>query len=463
MEQTILFVEDNDKFRRLTARTLKKEGYVVYEAATGEQAEKLISTQPVHVALLDIMLPDTTGLKLLKKWKEDYPKTTFILCTAYGDIEDAVHAMKLGAFDYLTKPIKADELRQVMQRTFEWRQNHQASEDTSTQVEQTHNLHGMIGKSEEMKNVFKMIERVAPQDVTVLLQGESGTGKSRCANAIHLESNRHNKPFIKVNCAAIPAHLLESELFGYEKGAFTGALQAQKGKCAAADDGTLFLDEIGEIPLDLQAKLLQFTQDKTFTPLGSTAERSVDIRLIAATNRNLWEMVQNGEFREDLYYRLNIVRIELPPLRERKEDLPDIIGQFLQQHETEHQRHYTISEDLRKELIRYEWPGNIRELQNALARATALSATENLQLEDFPEEITSYTGEEDTSTFEYEQITEEDFSLPIHLNSVEKKVIEDSLTYSNGNQAQAAELLGISRQSLLYKVKKHDIDLSQFI
>lgn len=274
---------------------------------------------------------------------------------------------------------------------------------------------------------------------------------------MHLESTRRLGPFIKVNCAAIPSNLLESELFGYEKGAFTGAVRSQEGKCAAADKGTLFLDEIGEISLDVQAKLLQFTQDKTFTPLGTSREVFSDVRIIAATNRNLWEMVQNGEFREDLYYRLNIIGIKLPPLRERIEDIPLLVEQFLAQFEEEHSGSYSISKNLLTKLTSYPWPGNIRELQNALSRATVLSRSGQLILEDFPEEIQNHFSAKEAETFDAPIELTDDFSLPEHLEKVEKEVIETALTSENGNQARAAEALGITRQGLLYKIRKYKI------
>lgn len=457
MKKTILLVEDNEKFRRLTKLTLQKEGYAVIEAETGKIAQRLMESENIDLVLLDFLLPDTTGLKLLEKWAPAFPDAVFIPCTAYGDIEDAVKAMKMGAYDYLTKPIKADELKVVIKRAFEMKHLKQENKELKQAVQQKYDLHGMIGKSPKMQEVYSLIERVAKQDITILLEGESGTGKSRGAHAVHLESTRRLGPFIKVNCAAIPSNLLESELFGYEKGAFTGAVRSQEGKCAAADKGTLFLDEIGEISLDVQAKLLQFTQDKTFTPLGTSREVFSDVRIIAATNRNLWEMVQNGEFREDLYYRLNIIGIKLPPLRERIEDIPLLVEQFLAQFEEEHSQSYSISKYLLTKLTSYPWPGNIRELQNALSRATVLSRSGQLILEDFPEEIQNHFSAKEVETFDAPIELTDDFSLPEHLEKVEKEVIETALTSENGNQARAAEALGITRQGLLYKIRKYKI------
>lgn len=457
MKKTILLVEDNEKFRRLTKLTLMKEGYDVIEAETGKAAEEQMQSESVDLVLLDFLLPDTTGLKLLEKWAPNYPDTVFVACTAYGDIEDAVKAMKMGAYDYLTKPIKADELKVVIERAFEMKNLKKENKELKQAVQQKYDLHGMIGKSPKMQEVYSLIERVASQDITLLLEGESGTGKSRCAHAVHLDSSRRAGPFIKVNCAAIPSNLLESELFGYEKGAFTGAVRSQEGKCAAADKGTLFLDEIGEISLDVQAKLLQFAQDKTFTPLGTSKEQFSDVRIIAATNRNLWEMVQNGDFREDLYYRLNIIGITLPPLRERVEDIPLLIEQFLAEFEEEHNRNYTISKELLTQLTEYPWPGNIRELQNALSRAAVLSPSGQLRLVDLPMEVVNYFSGEEAETPEASLELDEDFSLTEHLEQVEKEVITTALENENGNQSRAAEVLGITRQGLLYKIRKYKI------
>ena len=458
MNHTILIVEDNEKLRRLMKLTLEKEGYKIFDAPDGATAKEVFEKEEIDIALMDILLPDTTGIKLLEEWSGE-SNVCFILCTAYGEVEDAVQAMKMGAFDYLSKPIKADELKVVIQRAVEWLDLNRENQYLKDAFREKNKLHGMVGKSEKMQRVFELIERVSKQNITVLLQGESGTGKSRCAQAIHLESNRSEERFVKVNCAAIPSQLLESELFGYQKGAFTGATKSQIGKFEAANNGTLFLDEIGEISMELQAKLLQVTQDTTFTPLGSTEERKVDVRLIAATNKDLWQMVQDGEFREDLYYRLNIIGIHLPSLREREEDLPLLVNQLLQNLVKEHQRDYQLEDGLLKELTNYPWPGNIRELENALARAAVLSTDGTLRLEDFPMEVCEYKQEIEGGAMVAPTVDQTNASLPDQLQSYEQQAIEDALAKAEGNQAQAAELLGISRQSLLYKVRKYNITI----
>ncbi|SER82902.1 sigma-54-dependent transcriptional regulator [Salipaludibacillus aurantiacus] len=464
MSKSILLVEDNKKLHRLIRQTLEKEGYTVYGAHNGKEANQLMNDHWIDAAVLDILLPDTTGIKLLEAWKPLYPGIPLILSTAYGDVEDAVEAMKLGAFDYLTKPVKSEELKVVIERALRWQAMNEENRELKKEMQTKFQLHGMIGVSENMKQVFDMIQRVSKQDVTVLLQGESGTGKSHCAKAIHLESSRQHGPFISLNCAAIPANLLESELFGYVKGAFTGAADNRKGKVEAAEGGTLFLDEIGDMPLELQSKLLQVTQEKQFIPLGSSTTKEADVRLIAATNRNLWKLVQEGKFREDLYYRLNIIGIDLPPLQERKEDIPSLIYQLLSNFETEHRRAYSLSEETVKQLARYSWPGNIRELYNALARATVLSAGSELELKDFPKEIQeelNLSRPAAEKAYDHGNLNRdaESRSLPEQMEYFERNAIENALKEANGNQSKAAETLGISRQSLLYKVRKYDVDL----
>ncbi|PYZ99241.1 sigma-54-dependent Fis family transcriptional regulator [Alteribacter lacisalsi] len=443
--------------------TLEKEGYRIAEASDGKTARVLFEEETFDIVLSDILLPDTTGIKLMEEWKESSPGVCYILCTAYGDVEDAVNAMKLGAFDYLTKPIKADELKVVIERAVEWVRLNKENQYLKKVFADQRQLHGMAGASTAMKRVFDMVHKVASQPITVLLQGESGTGKSRCAQAIHLESDRKNRPYVEVNCAAIPDQLLESELFGFTKGAFTGATRAQKGKFEAADGGTLFLDEIAEISPGLQAKLLQVTQDKTFYPLGSNEQKKVDVRLIAATNRDLWEMVQEGTFREDLYYRLNIIGINIPSLRERAEDLPLLIDQLTEEVSREHNSNYELEAGLMKKLSAYSWPGNIRELYNAIARAAVLSEGTTLRFTDFPKEVREATeggdGRGEAEPSEEQAGTElgDDYSLTNELQNYEQSAIEEALRQSLGNQAQAAELLGISRQSLLYKVRKYGL------
>ena len=357
----ILLVDDEIQLLQILKSSLQKKGYTVLTAASGEEARLRIHNEQVDIVVLDLMLLDTTGLDLLQEFVPLYPNKVFIVMTAYGNIESAVAAMKAGAFDYITKPAKLEEIVIVIERAYEWLSVKAENDILKEKLNRIMAVKPYVSASATMNRIFQLIERVADTNATVLLHGESGTGKSMFARLIHELSGRSKGPFITVNCAAIPEHLLESELFGYEKGAFTGAVASRQGKFEAADKGTIFLDEIGEISPSLQAKLLQVTQEKTFMRLGSNQLRRVDVRIISATNRNLREMVQSGKFREDLYYRLNIVDIHIPPLRERKEDISVLVEFFLQRHREKTGRNYTISKELMELLTEYPWPGNVRK------------------------------------------------------------------------------------------------------
>src|SRR5690606_29135925 len=329
---SLLFVDDETRLLRILASYFTKKGYTVHTASTGEEARSKLVNTDADVIFLDLKLPDTTGIELLQEFVPLYPNKLFVIMTAYSDVESAVTAMKAGAFDYVSKPAKMDEMEIIINKACEWLKMKLENRALKEKINQMIKDQEVIGISPAMKRIFQMIERAAETDATVLLEGESGTGKSKIARMIHQLSDRKNHPFVSVNCAAIPEQLLESELFGYEKGAFTGAHTNRKGKFEAARNGTIFLDEIGEISLPLQAKLLQVVQEKAFMPLGSNRMVHVDVRIIAASNRDLKKMVEEGLFREDLYYRLNIIDIYIPPLRERKEDIPLLIERFLERH-----------------------------------------------------------------------------------------------------------------------------------
>uniref|UniRef100_UPI0008350D4D sigma-54-dependent transcriptional regulator n=1 Tax=Alicyclobacillus shizuokensis TaxID=392014 RepID=UPI0008350D4D len=340
--KTLLLIDDEVKLTKILGSMLSKRGYPVVMASNGQEARHALQHVDIDIILLDMMLPDTSGLELLSECKGLYPDKLIIVVTAFGNIENAVQAMKLGAFDYITKPVKFEELEIVLRKASDWIDLKKENSELRTKVHKSL-VNQLPSVNPKMKSVCELVGRVAKTDATVLLQGESGTGKSMIARLIHDESDRRDKPFIYVNCAAIPANLLESELFGFEKGAFTGATQSKAGKFEAANGGSIFLDEIAELPLPLQSKLLQVTQDKTFTRIGSNQKRSVDVRIITATNKSLKEMVQLREFREDLYYRLNVVTISIPPLRERKDDIPVLIEHFLHRHRVKRNRNYIIS------------------------------------------------------------------------------------------------------------------------
>lgn len=443
----ILFVDDEIKLLKILSSSFKKKNYVIYTASNGEEAKDKLEDNTIDIVFLDLKLPDTMGLELLEEFSSTYPDKAIIIMTAYGDIESAVSAMKAGAFDYISKPAKIKEIEVVIQKAQKWLDIKRENEDLKSELKEISSRSGFIGSSPEMKQILQIIERVSDTNATVLLQGESGTGKSMIARMIYKVSDRNKAPFLTINCAALPENLLESELFGFEKGAFTGANTSKKGKFEAADEGTIFLDEIGEVPFTLQAKLLQVIQDKTFMRIGSNETKQVDVRIIAATNRDLKEMVEEGTFREDLYYRLKIVDIYIPPIREHIEDVELLADRFLDKYKKIHNKDCQLTESFIKALMNYDWPGNVRELENAIERAVVLSKGTELSTDDLPQELQK-------SKSALSEVTEGTKTLPEHLSEVEEQVILSTLEKSNGNRAEAAKLLGISRQLLSYKMNK---------
>lgn len=454
--KTILLVDDEIKLLRILQSSLKKKGYKVWTASTGQEARTKIATKDIDIVFFDLMLPDTTGLELLQEYVPLYPQKVFIMMTAYGNVESAVTAIKAGAFDYVTKPAKLEEMLIVIEKAYEWIGMKEENKVLKEKLEKMASTGPTIGISPEMKRIYQLVERVASTDATVLLEGESGTGKSMIARLIHSLSERSKGPFINVNCAAIPEQLLESELFGYEKGAFTGANEKRQGKFEAANGGTIFLDEIAEISPSVQAKLLQITQEKSFMRLGSNKLIQVDVRIVSATNRHLKKMVEQSTFREDLYYRLNIIDIHIPPLRERKEDIQVLLEEFLDRHRLKNNMDYIISPELIEVLKNYHWPGNVRELENAVERAVVLCRNNKLSIEDFPREIRDVQQEIEMGDISFTLNSGQ--TLPEQLEAYEKRFILQALEEANGQAASAARKLGISRQSLLYKMNKYFIN-----
>ena len=457
MERKKIMVIDDEPLMRITVRdALMAEGYKVVTAETGEKGLEILGEERVDILLTDLKLPDKDGIQILREVKALNQETEVILMTAYGTIDSAVMAMKEGACDYLTKPFSLDELLLLVKRLFRMKELEEENLSLRKRVEERYGLEGLVGKSGPMLRIYELIETVARTDATVLIQGESGTGKELAANAIHLQSPRKNAPFIKVNCAALPETLLETELFGHEKGAFTGALRQRKGRFESAHRGTLFLDEIGDLPLSVQVKLLRVLQERQFERVGGNETISVDVRLICATLKDLKEGIQKGVFREDLYYRLNVVPLVLPPLRERQEDILLLTDHFIEKISRKMGKEITaISEEAKTLLMKYTFPGNIRELENMLERAVALIRGTVIQAQDLPDEI---CGRSNPVTMICEKIRG---SKPLSqaVSLFEKEYIQSVLEKTKGKKGQAAEVLGISRKSLWEKIKGLEIEI----
>lgn len=454
MVKRILLVDDEIKLLEILRGSLQMKGFQVYTAASGEEVRTLLSKIPIDIVFLDIMLPDTTGLDLLEEFSLRYPDKIYIMMTAVANVQSAVTAVKAGAFDYLVKPAKLDEILLTISKAIEWQDIKHENNKLRSELRNVESSFGSLGESVGMKHLFPLIQRVSGTDASILLGGESGTGKSMIALLIHKLSDRNQAPFVAVNCAAIPDQLLESELFGYEKGAFTGATSNHKGKFEAAHGGTIFLDEIAEIKPALQAKLLQVTQEKTLMRLGSNDVKEVNVRIIAATNKPLKHLVETGTFREDLYYRLNIVDIEIPPLRERKEDIPLLVETFLDRHRQKNGVAYRLNRGVLDILVAYSWPGNIRELENAIERAVALCQNGEIALLDFPRDVRRQSVEPDDPQ---RPLFDRDKSLPDQMEEIEKNFILWALNQTEGQAAAAARILGITKQSLSYKLHKFGI------
>jgi DNA-binding NtrC family response regulator len=442
---TILVVEDEETQRSLLAGLLKKEGYSVEEAGTGVAASETFKSRPIDIVLLDFKLPDSDGLTILKGFKEINPEVEVIMITAFGSIENAVNALKAGASEYLTKPIDLDDLlfkiKKTEEKTYLVHENRVLKETLKDKFKSEE----FIYSSEKMNEVVSLVTRIARTDSTLIVEGESGVGKEVIVNLIHQLSDRRNQPLVKVNCAAIPETLLESELFGYEKGAFTGAFQRKIGKFELANKGTIFLDEIGDITPVLQAKLLRVIQEKEVERLGGLHPTKVDVRIIVATNKNIDDEVKKGNFREDLYYRLNVVKIRVPPLRERKEDVPLLIDHFCKKYSGRYKKNLKgITREARDQLIKYDYPGNVRELENMIERAIVLARGDYITLEDLP----GMSGS---------QVSQTEGGMRETVGVVEKQIILEALIKAEWVQTRAASLLGISERMLRYKMKKYSI------
>ncbi len=442
---TILIVEDEETQRSLLAGLLRKEGYTVEEAGDGTTALDLFRARTIDLALLDFKLPDMDGLAILKGLKEINPEIEVIMITAFGSIENAVNALKSGASEYLTKPIDLDDLlfkiKKIEDKKYLIHENRVLKEALRDRFKSE----DFIYSSEKMSEVVSLVTRIAKTDSTCIIEGESGVGKEVVLNLVHQLSERRNQPLVKVNCAAIPETLLESELFGYEKGAFTGAFQRKIGKFELANKGTIFLDEIGDLTSLLQAKLLRVIQEKEVERLGGLHPVKVDARVIAATNRNLDEEVKKGNFREDLYYRLNVVKIWVPPLRERKEDIPSLMDFFVKRYTGRYKKNIKgFTRESRDQLIKYDYPGNVRELENMVERAVVLARGDYITIDDIPN-LAQSTG------------TPAEGGIRETVGVMEKQMITEALVKADWVQTKAASYLGISERMLRYKMKKYAI------
>ena len=449
----ILIVDDEESFRHMLSVILIKEGYEVDTSSNGEEGLQKASASPFDQILCDIRMPRMDGLVFLREIKKTGAETTVIMMSAYGTVDTAIEAMKLGAYDYISKPFKPDEIILTLRKSEEREQLRRENQLLRKEVGKEYSFENIVSKNEKMQKMFDVIKKVSQYKSTVLITGESGTGKELVARALHYNSDRSQSPFVAVNCGAIPENLLESELFGHAKGAFTDAIRTKKGLFEEADGGTLFLDEIGELPGQLQVKLLRVLQEGEIRRIGESKPIQIDVRIVAATVKDLSKEVNEGHFREDLFYRLNVLPIHIPPLRERKEDIPLLIQHFIGKYnQTMNKNVADVDHNALDTLMNYKWYGNVRELENTIERAIVLSEKNNIGLENLPIEIQNFKEE-----VQLEVLSEEEYSIKKASKSLEVNLIKKALRRTKGNHTHAARLLEISHRALLYKIKEYGI------
>ncbi len=454
--KNILLVDDHKPFRDSLAKILEGEGFRVFPASDGEEALDVLRKEFVHLVLTDLKMPRMDGVELLKVAKTIRPETEVLLITGYGTVDTAVTAMKDGAFDYIQKPFKPREILKLVRKAVEKQALVLQNRILQERIKDFQKVEKIVGRSPAMKKILEIVAQVAPSSATVLIQGESGTGKEVIAQAIHDLSPRANKPFIKVSCAALPETLLEAELFGYERGAFTGAIAKKEGRFELANGGTLFLDEIGEVSPTVQVKLLRVLQVGEFERLGGTKTIRADVRIVAATNMNLLEAVEKKQFREDLYSRLNVITITLPPLREREGDIPLLAHHFLEIFKKKNNKEVKgFSQDTLEVMLQYSWPRNVRQMENAIERAVVLTKGDMIAAGDLPPEILKAVEPK----VQREVLMDEktiSISLGTPLETIEKKVIEETLRYSRGDKNLASKILGISARTIYRKIEEEE-------
>jgi two-component system response regulator AtoC len=449
----ILIVDDEESFRHMLSVILIKEGYEVETSANGEEGLQKAATSSFDQILCDIRMPHMDGLAFLREIKKTGMEATIIVMSAYGTVDIAIEAMKLGAYDYISKPFKPDEIILTLRKAEEREQLRRENELLRKEVAKEYSFENIVSKNEKMQKIFDVIKKVSHYKSTVLITGESGTGKELVARALHYNSDRSKNPFIAVNCGAIPENLLESELFGHAKGAFTDAIRTKKGLFEEADAGTLFLDEIGELPGQLQVKLLRVLQDGEIRRIGESKPIQIDVRIVAATVKDLQKEVNEGRFREDLFYRLNVLPLHIPPLRERKEDIPLLIHHFIGKYNRAMNKNVTsVDRKAMETLMSYKWYGNVRELENTIERAIVLSEKNDIESENLPVEIQTAREE-----FRPETLADEEYSIKKASKSLEINLIKKALKKTKGNHTHAARLLEISHRALLYKIKEYEI------
>ena len=468
----VLVIDDDETVREVLKIFLQAKGFEVTTAQDGQTGLDRFREEKFDAVLSDLVMPGVNGIEVLKGIIEQNTNTPVIMITAYGSVQTAVEAMKMGAFDYITKPFVLDELHIILERAIGVSRLHKENLMLKMQLKKKYNFKGLIGDSPQMQKVYEMIEKIADTDSTVMITGESGTGKELVAKTIHFNSSRSQGPFVPLNCAAIPKDLLESELFGHERGAFTGALSTRIGRFELAHNGTLFLDEIGELDPSLQVKLLRVLQEREFERVGGVKTIKVDVRILAATNKDLEKATKEGRFREDLFYRLNVIPLHLPPMRKRTEDIPLLIEHFVHEFSRKRKREpLKFPQEVMDCLMKYKWPGNVRELENLIERLTILSSGNVVAISDLPEKIHQFTRpeiEDSARSPEISEHQEEYAALPAYgldlntyVNNIERNLILKALEKTGGVRSKAAGLLGLNRTTLIEKMKKMGIEMQR--